>query len=261
MPLTFQKIEPISKKSRIVALLREAIVSRSIKSGEQIVEGKIAQELGVGQGLIREALIELEHQGFVQRTPYSGTQVTELTLHDAQQIYDIRIELEPLAFFLAGPNVYGLRLAELKEMAEKAKIASRAGDLDAFFESHLIFRRKVWTLSGNRHLQQILERLVMPLYALYVIRQSYNIEGILQTTVDCTEHQDRILAAYGQKSFEDARETARDFLKRMKEYLGTRIFLRLSVAGASASYDPSCCLPVAVGGRSRPWMAGGRKHP
>jgi DNA-binding GntR family transcriptional regulator len=220
---TFQKIEPISKKVRIVASVREAILSGAIRSGEQIVEGKLAQQLGVGQGLIREALIELEHQGFVQRTPFAGTQVTELTLEDAQQIYDLRIELEPLAFFLAGPNVQGQHLSELKEMAERAKIASKAGDLDAFFENHLAFRKKVWTLSGNRFLQQILDRVVIPLYALYVMRQSYNLEGIIQTTIDCTEHQDRILSAYEQKSFGEARETARHFLKSMKEYLGTRL--------------------------------------
>src|SRR5262249_17230108 len=162
----------ISKKARIVASMRQAIVSGAIRSGEQIVEGKLAQELGVGQGLIREALIELEHQGFVQRTPFSGTQVTELTIQDAQQIYDLRIELEPLAVFLAGPNAQGQQLSELKEMADNARIASKAGDLAAFFENHLAFRKKVWALSGNRFLQQILDRVVIPLYALYVIRQS-----------------------------------------------------------------------------------------
>ena len=223
MAVIFQKIEPISKKARIVTSLREAIISGAVRSGEQIVEGKIAQQLGVGQGLIREALIELEHQGFVQRTPYAGTQVTELTLDDAKHIYDIRIELEPLAFFLAGPQADAQQLSELKDLAEKTRIASKAGDLESFFESHLGFRRKVWALSGNRYLQQILDRVVIPLYALYVIRQSYNLEGILQTTIDCTEHQDRILAAYDQKSFEEAREVARYFLKRMKEYLGTRL--------------------------------------
>jgi DNA-binding GntR family transcriptional regulator len=220
---TFQKIEPISKKARIVTSVRAAILSGAIRSGEQIVEGKLAQQLGVGQGLIREALIELEHQGFVQRTPFAGTQVTELTIQDAQQIYDLRIELEPLAFFLAGPNVSGSHLSELRELAERTKIASKAGDLDAFFENHLTFRKKVWTLSGNRFLQQTLERVVIPLYALYVIRQSYNLEGIIQTTIDCTEHQDRILDAYEKRNFEEARVTARHFLKSMKEYLGTRL--------------------------------------
>ncbi len=223
MPPTFQKIEPISKKARVVASLREAIISGAIRSGEQIVEGKLAQQLGVGQGLVREALIDLEHQGFLQRTPFAGTQVTELTLQDAQQIYDLRIELEPLAFLLAGPNLDERHISELREMAEKTKLVSTAGNLDAFFETHLAFRRKIWTLSGNRFLQQVLERVVIPLYALYVIRQSYNLEGILQTTIDCTEHQDRILAAYEQMRFEEAREIARHFLKRMKEYLGTRL--------------------------------------
>lgn len=218
----FQKIEPISKKVRIVTSLREAIVSGAISSGEQIVEGKLAQQLGVGQGLIREALIELEHQGFVQRIPFAGTQVTELTVQDAQQIYDIRIELEPLAFFLAGSNARAQDISELKEMAEKAAIASKAGDLDSFFENHLAFRKKVWTLSGNRYLQQVLERLVIPLYALYVIRQTYNLEGILHTTMDCVEHQNKILTAYEQENLGISRETARDFLLKTKEYLATR---------------------------------------
>src|SRR6516164_9224395 len=116
MSPTFQKIEPVSKKTRIVAQLKEAVISGTIKSGEQIVEGKIAQQFGVGQGLIREALIELEHQGFVERIPFAGTQVTALTLQDAQQIYDIRIELEPLAFFLAGQNAEVHHIGELREI-------------------------------------------------------------------------------------------------------------------------------------------------
>lgn len=220
---TLQKIEPVSKKARVVASLRDAIISGEIRGGEQIVEGKLAQQLGVGQGVIREALIELEYNGFVQRTPFAGTQVTELTLKDAQQIYDVRIELEPLAFFLAGAGAHGESMARLKDVAAKAAIASRAGDLSTFFENHLAFRRVVWTLSGNQYLQQILERMVIPLYALYIIRQSFNLEGILQTTVDCMDHQDRILAAYGDKDFEEARKIARNFLKEMKEYLGTRL--------------------------------------
>jgi DNA-binding GntR family transcriptional regulator len=223
MPITLQKIEPVSKKDRIVTSLRKAIISGEIRSGEQIVEGKLAQQLGVGQGVIREALIELENHGFVQRTPFAGTQVTELTIQDAQQIYDVRIELEPFAFFLAGRSAHAENIAELKEMAEKATVASRAGDLSAFFENHLAFRRKIWTLSGNRYLQQTLERIVVPLFALYVIRQFENLEGILQTTIDCTDHQDGILAAYERKNFDEARETARNFLIKMKDYLGTRL--------------------------------------
>jgi DNA-binding GntR family transcriptional regulator len=223
MTAIFQKIEPVSKKARLVTLLREAIVSGAIETGEQIVEGKVAQQFGVGQGLIREALIELEHQGFVQRTPFSGTQVSKLSLEDAQQIFEIRIELEPLAFWLAGHKATPAQMNEVKELADKAKKAAKAENLDAFFDNHLAFRKRIWQLSGNRFLQQTLERLVIPLYALYLIRRSHNREGLLQTVVDCIEHQDNIFQAYKQGDVEEARRVARDFLSKMKEYLGTRL--------------------------------------
>jgi DNA-binding GntR family transcriptional regulator len=219
----FQKLEPVSKKARVVASLKEAILSGAIQSGEQIVEGKLAQQFGVGQGLIREALIELEHHGFVQRTPFSGTQVPRLSLEDAQQIFDIRIELEPLAFALTGKNASKEQMAGLQELARKAKEAAGKEDLDRFFDDHLAFRRKVWELSGNRYLQQTLERLVIPLYALYLIRRSNNRDGLMQTVLDCVEHQDQIMKAFETENVGEARRVAQSFLSRMKEYLGTRL--------------------------------------
>jgi len=223
MAVTFQKLEPVSKKARLVSTLREAIASGALQTGAQIVEGKLAQQFGVGQGLIREALIELEHMGFVQRPMFSGTQVCQLTLEDAQQIFDLRIALEPLAVFLAGQRASLDQIGEIAALAAKCKKAAYAEDLDWFFDVHLAFRKKIWELSGNRYVQQSLERVVIPLYALYLIRRSHNREGLLQTVLDCIEHQDKIVEAYKQGQTEQAREVAKDFLVHMKEYLGTRL--------------------------------------
>jgi DNA-binding GntR family transcriptional regulator len=220
---TFERIEQVSKKSRVVTLVREAIVSGRLKGGEQIVEAKLAQEFGVGQGLVREALIELEHRGFVQRTPFTGTTVPMLTLEDAQQIFDVRIELEPLAFSLAVKKATQQDIAILNELNEKTKVDAKAEDLEDFFDSHLSLRKKVWDLSGNPYVQQALERVVIPLYALYLIRRPYNREGIVQTVFECIEHQDKIIEAFRQKDAESARKISRDFLEGMKTYLGTRL--------------------------------------
>ena len=220
---TFERIEPVSKKTRDVVLLREAILSGRLKGGEQIVEAKLAQEFGVGQGLVREALIELEHHGFVQRTPFTGTTVPKLSLEDAQQIFEVRIELEPLAFSLAAKRATEHDVAILNELNEKTKLEAKAEDLEGFFESHLSFRKKVWELSGNRYVQQALERVVIPLYALYLIRRPYNREGIVQTVFECIEHQDKILEAFRSNDAEAARKVSRNFLERMKDYLGTRL--------------------------------------
>lgn len=219
----FQKVEPVSKKVRVVASLKEAILSGAIQSGEQIVEGKIAQQFGVGQGLIREALIELEHQGFVTRTPFSGTQVPKLGLEDAQQIFDIRICLEPLAVELAGKKVTQEQLSELQELVVRAKEGAESKNLDTFFENHLAFRRKIWKLSGNKYLQQALERIVTPLFALYLIRGSFNREGLLQTVIECIEHEEKIMKAFHRGSLAEAGQIARDFLVRMKDNLGSKL--------------------------------------
>jgi len=229
---TFERLEQVSKKTRVVSLVREAILSGRLKGGEQIVEAKLAQEFGVGQGLVREALIELEHRGFVQRTPFTGTTVPRLTLEDAQQIFEVRIELEPLAFSLAVKRANEQDIAVLNELNEKTKIDAKAEDLEGFFESHLTFRKTVWELSGNRYVQQALERVVIPLYALYLIRRPYNREGIVQTVFECIEHQDKTLEAFRRKEAETARKVSRDFLIKMKDYLGTRLVPEVRGPGA-----------------------------
>lgn len=223
MSKTFERIEPISKKTRVVTMLRQAILSGTVRGGEQIVEAKLAQEFGVGQGLIREALIELEHHGFLQRTPFTGTMVTTLTAEDARQIFEVRIELEPLAFSLAAKRASEQDMATFNAIVEKTKRDAKVEDLEAFFESHLEFRKKAWQTSGNRYVQQALERVVIPLYALYLIRLPYNREGILQTVTECLEQQDWLLDTLRRKDAEAARQASRDFLVRMKEYLGTRL--------------------------------------
>ncbi len=223
MTSTFQKIEPVSKKERVISSLKGAILSGALEAGEAIVEGKVAQQFGVGQGLIREALIDLEHQGFVQRTPFSGTQVVKLSADDAQQIFDIRIALEPLAVSLAGSMLTAGAFDELERLAATARRAAKSEDLDTFFESHLAWRRRIWELSANKYLRQTLEWSVVPLYALYFIRRSNKREGILDTVTDCIQHQDKIMKAYKDRDFTEAQEVARDFLVRMKDYLGSRL--------------------------------------
>src|SRR5262245_49920901 len=90
-------IQPISKRDQVVKAMKEAILSGTIEPGAAVVESKIAQQLGTGVPLIREALIELEHQGFVQRTPYKGTTITKLSPTDVRRIFALRVEMEALA--------------------------------------------------------------------------------------------------------------------------------------------------------------------
>src|SRR2546423_11718819 len=125
-----QHIKPISKKDQVIEELKKVILSGRLASGEPIVENKVAQDLGVGTPLVREALIELEHQGFVQKIPYKGTYVTKLSPSDIEHIFRLRIELESLAIEWAKKNTTPADIAELRQLAQGMRQAAEEMKLD-----------------------------------------------------------------------------------------------------------------------------------
>jgi DNA-binding GntR family transcriptional regulator len=165
-------IQPISKRDQVVRAMKEAILSGTIQPGASIVESKIAQQLGAGVPLIREALIELEHQGFVQRTPYKGTTVTKLSSTDVQHIFALRVELEAIAIEWAKEHATVADLENLRVEVRRMEEAAKNLDLPQFYEGDLSYHRKIWSLSGNPYLVDVLERLVVPLFAFFLMKTS-----------------------------------------------------------------------------------------
>ena len=175
-------IQPISKREQVVQAIKDAILSGTIEPGASIVESKIAQQLGAGVPLIREALIELEHQGFVQRTPYKGTTVTKLSPADIKRIFRLRVELEALAIEWAKENIKAADLEDLRRRIQRMEEAARVVDLAQFYENDLAFHRAIWVLSDNTYLVDALERVVSPLFAFFLMktnrqRESYTGAG------------------------------------------------------------------------------------
>jgi DNA-binding GntR family transcriptional regulator len=165
-------IQPISKRDQVIRAVKEAILSGTIQPGASIVETKVAQQLGAGVPLIREALIELEHQGFVQRTPYKGTTVTKLNPTDIKRIFRLRVELEALAIEWAKENVTAEALENLRQTIRNMEQAAKDMDLTLFYEADLAFHRKIWNLSDNPYLADALERVVVPLFAFFLMKTS-----------------------------------------------------------------------------------------
>lgn len=166
------RIKPITKKDQIVSAVKNAILAGKLESGDPIVESKIAQQLDVGTPLVREALIQLEHQGFVQKIPFKGTVVTKLSREDVAHIFRLRAELEALAVEWAGENVTDSDLEELQELNEKMKQGAKELDLALFYENDLAFHRKIWLMAGNPYLTDALEKVVVPLFAFFVMKNT-----------------------------------------------------------------------------------------
>jgi DNA-binding GntR family transcriptional regulator len=172
-------IRPFSKRDQIVASFKEAILSGTIQPGASIVESKVAQQLGAGIPLVREALIELEHQGYVQKVPYKGTTVTKLERGDVEKIFRLRREMESLAIEWAKESVRPTDIEHLRNITGRMKEAARALDLDQFYQNDLAFHRKLWEMSGNEYLVECLERIVAPLFAFFLMKDRRERESYL----------------------------------------------------------------------------------
>ena len=172
-------IQPVSKRNQVVASFKEAILSGTIQPGQSIVESRVAEQLGAGIPLIREALIELEHQGYVQKVPYKGTTVTKLERREVEKIFRLRVELESLALEWAKENVTPEDIEDLRGITARMKEGARAHDLDQFYQNDLAFHRKLWEMSGNEYLVECLERIVAPLFAFFLMKDRRERESYL----------------------------------------------------------------------------------
>ena len=217
-------IQPISKRDQVIRALKDAILSGTIQPGASIVETKVAQQLGAGVPLIREALIELEHQGFVQRTPYKGTTVTKLGPGDIKRIFRLRVELEALAIEWAKENVTETDLESLGQTIRNMEQAAKDLDLTLFYEADLAFHRKIWNLSDNPYLTDALERVVVPLFAFFLMKTSRR----RNSYVESASMHAAIVEALPQKTAAELREMVKQSLTGWKDEMLDLLFSETS---------------------------------
>lgn len=78
----------------IAEKLKEAIIDETLKGGQQLKQDEIAKSFNSSMIPVREALRILEVQGFVKLYPNKGAIVSELSIEEVEEIFDIRIMLE-----------------------------------------------------------------------------------------------------------------------------------------------------------------------
>ena len=160
----FSTLNSASVPERIAEILRAAILGGRLKPAAQVVESRLAKQMGVGQNAVREALHALEFQGFVRKVPNIGTFVTNLSRSDVDEIFRMRMELEALAVYWARekdrPNEQDL--ARLRKHLDDCDAAARAGDLAAYALADAEFHRCLWKMAGNSYLEKCLELVAVP---------------------------------------------------------------------------------------------------
>jgi DNA-binding GntR family transcriptional regulator len=216
------QIKPITKKDQIVVAVKNAILAGKLESGDPIVESRIAQQLAVGTPLVREALIELEHQGFVQKIPFKGTVVTKLSREDVDNIFRLRAELEALAIEWAKDNATDEDIAELSLFTQRMKEGAAALNLPLFYENDLAFHRKIWELAGNQYLADALEKVVVPLFAFFVMK---NVRDRVNYLDSAAKHAE-IIQVLQRKKDKQLRRMMKDSVEYWQDEILNQLFPR-----------------------------------
>jgi DNA-binding GntR family transcriptional regulator len=144
------------RREQVVDALREAIMSGRLADGERLIEDRIAQELKTSRGPVREALRQLEHEGFVVSYPYRGAVVLGVSEEEIQEVLiPIRLTLERFSFAKALELMTEADDAELAKQVWLMGEAARTRDVQASVEADVRFHEIVLDRSGQPHTAQV----------------------------------------------------------------------------------------------------------
>jgi DNA-binding GntR family transcriptional regulator len=155
---TDPKSRPLERRvfrEEIREQLIEDILNGHLPPGARIVETRIAQQFGVSQGPVREALRDLELFGFVVSSPFRGTQVRQISTDDLLEIYPIRAALEGVAARAAAVRIDEATLARLEQLIAAMRDAATRDDHRAEADADHAFHHAIVKASGNHMLEHV----------------------------------------------------------------------------------------------------------
>ena len=139
--------------------IREAIINGVFAPGERLMEIQMADEMGVSRTPVREAIRKLEMEGFVVMIPRRGTYVSNMSIKDINDVYEIRISLDTLAAGLAAERISDEELEELQRLLVKVGNAIEENDMAKVVEADIEFHDVLYKASRNERLRNIINNL------------------------------------------------------------------------------------------------------
>lgn len=130
--------------------IREGIIHGTHRPGSRLRERELSDELRMSRIPVREALRQLELEGFVVASPNRGAVVGQLTLKDVAELFDVRLSLEVLAARQAAQAVADGRADDaLRRVVAEAYRATLAEDVDAIRQANTQFHAQTIAMTGN----------------------------------------------------------------------------------------------------------------
>jgi DNA-binding GntR family transcriptional regulator len=138
----------------VVAAIEEDIVLGRLLPRERLVEDDLMVRFEAKRNVVRQALLQLERMGTVERVPNRGAQVRSYTAGQVQQLYDLREMLEMNAASMIPLPLGEAALQILRTIQREHDAAVKSGDLKRVFRANIAFHRALFANCGNRYLSE-----------------------------------------------------------------------------------------------------------
>lgn len=157
-------------------LIRSELVSCRIMPGARFTEAELMQRFSLGKASVRVALRRLIEAGLVVSMPRHGYRAAAVTPKDVEEVFALRVALEPLAARLAAGRVNRAQLERL-EAACRGKMPGDVGNqIDFFLEANRGFHMAIAAASGNLRLVRTLAGLLDEMTRLVAL--GFGVQGV-----------------------------------------------------------------------------------
>ncbi len=140
--------------------IRKRILDNYYAPGHNVLELELAADLGMSRTPVREAIVRLQNEGFVQLIPRHGMRVVPLSVHDLREMYEVLTSLELTAIErLARSELADDAVATIEKALDDMDSALKKKDIDAWVKADERFHHTLVSLSGNARLAAMAETL------------------------------------------------------------------------------------------------------
>src|SRR5215204_4974234 len=149
-------------KDKAYAALRNVIMSSGIyrsRTDIRLDERQLAQDFGISRTPVREAMAQLEREGFVRSVPRRGIYVVRKTKQEVIELIQAWAALESMAARLITENAAEDEIASLRRMFTTFENGELRAHLDEYSEVNIEFHQAIIRLSRNRVLIDLAENL------------------------------------------------------------------------------------------------------
>lgn len=145
----------VTRSEWVYETIKESILSGKIGPGERLVADALARELGTSVIPVREALRRLEAERLVENTPFVGARVAPVRLEELEELFAIRLALEPVLARSAVRGVTPETLSRLEELVNEMDRYVQLSDGTGYSRTNYEFHRTLYEQSPWKELHRI----------------------------------------------------------------------------------------------------------